>query len=64
MQQKTDMCSPKNADSTNQRQLPASARAKRDVFDARLQWQGMVNLYKRSIFVITQTQFSNQTQVM
>ena len=55
--------SPKNADSTNQKQLPAYARAKRYVFDARLQWQGMVNLYKRSIFVITQTQFATQIQV-
>ncbi len=39
------------------------ARAFRDIFHARLQWQGMVNLYKRSIFVITQTQFATQTQV-
>ena len=38
-------------------------RAKRGVFDARLQWQGMMNLYKRSIFIITQTQFATQTQV-
>ena len=36
--------------------VPAYARAFRDVFHARLQWQGMVNLYKRSIFVITPTQ--------
>ena len=49
--------SPKNADSTNQKQLPAYARAERDVFYARLQWQGKVNLYKRSIFVITHTIF-------
>ncbi len=56
--------SPKKVDSTNQKQLPAYARAFRDVFHARLQWQGMVNLYKRSIFVITQTQFATQTQVM
>ena len=55
--------SPKNADSTNQKQLPAYARAERDVFYARLQWQGMVNLYKRGIFVITQTKFATQTEV-
>ena len=30
---------------------------------ARLQWQGMVNLYKHSIFVITETQFTIQIQV-
>ena len=47
----------------NQKRLTAYGRAKRDVFDARLQWQGMVNLYKRSIFVITQAQFAAQTQV-
>ena len=45
------------------KQLPDYARAERDVFHARLQWQGMVNLYKRSIFVITQTQFATQTQI-
>ena len=56
--------SPKNADSTNQKQLHAYARDYHDVFQARLQWQEMVNLYKRSIFVITQTQFATQTQVM
>ncbi len=55
--------SPKNANSTNQKQLPAYARAKHDVFYARLQWEGMVNLHKRSIFVIMQTQFATQTQV-
>ena len=64
MQPKADRVgSPKNVDSANQKQLPAYARAFRDVFHARLQWQGMVNLYKHSIFVITQTQFATQTQV-
>ena len=62
MQAKADMVT-KELDSSNQKQLPAYARAFRDVFHARRQWQGMVNLYKRSIFVITQTQFANQTQV-
>ena len=28
-----------------------------------LQWQWMVNLYKHSILVITQTQIANETQV-
>ena len=38
----------KRMDSTNQKRLPADARASRDVFDARLPWQGMVKLYKVS----------------
>ena len=50
--------SPKRLDSTYQKQLPAYARAEYDVFYARLQWQGMVTLYKGSIFVITETQFA------
>ena len=62
MEPKANMV-PKNADSTNQKQLPACARAYHDVFQARLQWQGMVNLYKRSIFVITQMQYDTQTLV-
>ncbi len=62
MQPKADMV-PKECDSTNQKPLPAYACAFRDVFHARLQWQVMVNLYKRSIFVITQTQFATQIQV-
>ena len=43
--------------STNQTRLPADACASRDVFHALLPWQGMVKLYKGSIFVITETQF-------
>ncbi len=34
------------------------ARADYDVLYARLPWQGMVKLYKGSIFVITETQFA------
>ena len=37
--------------------------AEYDVFYARLPWQGMVKLYKGSIFVITETQFAIQGQV-
>ena len=33
-------------------------------FDARLSWQGMVKLYKGSIFVITETQFVIKSQVI
>ena len=48
--------SPKSMDSTNQKLFPPDARASRDVFQARLPWQGMVKLHKGSIFVITETQ--------
>ena len=41
--------SPKRVDSTNLKRLPANAHAHRDVFHARLPWQGMVKLYKGSI---------------
>ena len=34
-----------------------------NVFQARLPWQGMVKLYKGSIFVNTETQFVTQSQV-
>ncbi len=61
MQPKADMV-PKES-GFNQKQLPAYARTKRDVFDARLQWQGIVNLYKRRIFVITEIQFAIQSKV-
>ena len=49
-------------DSTNQKRIPADAHASRDVFHAHLPWQGMVKLYKGSIFVITETQFAIQSQ--
>ena len=49
-------------DSINQKRLPADARASRDVFHARLPWQGVVKLYKGSIFVGTETQFAIQSQ--
>ena len=54
---------PKRMDSTNQKRLPADARASRDVLHARLPQQGMVKLYKGSIFVITETQIAIQSQV-
>ena len=46
----------KRAYYTNQKHIAAYARAKRDVLHARMQWKGMVNLYKCSMFVITETQ--------
>ena len=51
-------------DSTNQERRPAIARAHCDVFQAGLPWQGMAKLYKGSIFVITETHFAIQSQVM
>ena len=56
--------SPNRVDSTNQKRLPANAHAHRDVFQAWLSWQEMVKLNKGSIFVISETQFAIQSQVM
>ena len=42
----------------------AYAHAHRDVFQARPPWQDMVKLNKGSIFIITETQFAIQSQVM
>ena len=55
---------PRGIDSTNQNLLPANAHAHRDVFQARLTWEDMVKLNKGSIFIITETQFAIQSQVM
>ncbi len=51
-------------DSTNQKRFPANVHAHRDVFQARLPLQEMVKLNKGSVFVITETQFAIQGQVM
>ena len=56
--------SPKRVDSTNQKRLPSNAHAHRDVFQASMPWQEMVKLNKGSIFIITETQFAIQGQVM
>ena len=42
----------------------SNAHAHRDVFQARLPWEEMVKLNKGSIFIITETQFAIQSQVM
>ncbi len=56
---------PKRVDSTNQKRLPANAHAHRDVFQADLPWKEMVKLNKDSVFfIITETQFAIQSQVM
>ena len=41
-----------------------NAHTHRDVFQARLPWEEMVKLNKGSIFIITETQFAIQSQVM
>ena len=50
--------------STNQKRLPPNAHAHIDVFQASLPWQEMVKLNKGSIFIIMETQFAIQSQVM
>ena len=55
---------PKRVDSTNQKRLPSNAHAHRDVSQASLPWEEMVNLNKGSIFIITETKFAIQSQVM
>ena len=54
----------KRVDSTNQKRLPSNAHAHRDVFQARLPCEEMVKLNKGSIFIITETQFAIESQVM
>ena len=41
-----------------------NAHVHRDVFQARLPWEEMVKLNKGSIFIITETRFAIQSQVM
>ena len=55
---------PKRVDSTNQKRLPSNAHAHCDVFQARLPCEEMVKLNKGSIFIITETQFAIESQVM
>ena len=55
---------PNRVDSTNRTRLLSNAHAHRDVFQARLPWEEMVKLNKGSIFIITETQFAIQSQVM
>ena len=55
---------PKRVDATNQKRLPSNAHAHRDVFQARLPCEEMVKLNKVSIFIITETQFAIESQVM
>ena len=49
---------------TNQQRLPPNAHAHRDVFQACLLLQEAVKLNKGSFFIITETQFAIQGQVM
>ena len=63
MQPKADMVPKECGFNQSETASYLCARAKSDVFDARLPWQGMMNLYTNAVFVITQTQFATQTQV-
>ncbi len=51
---------------SDQKRLPSNAYAHRDVFQARLPWEKMVklNINKGSIFIITETRFAIESQVM
>ena len=51
-------------DSTNQNRLLTNVHTHRGVFQARLPWQEVVMLNKGSIFIITETHFAIQSQVM
>ena len=55
---------PKQSGFNQSARLPSIAHAHRDVFQARLPWEEMVKLNKGSIFIITETQFAIQSQVM
>ena len=55
---------PKDSGFNQSERLPANVHAHRDVFQAGLPWQDMVKLNKGSIFVITETQFAIQSQIM
>ena len=48
----------------NQQRRPPNAHAHRDVFQARLPLQEMAKLNKGSFFIVTETQFAIQGQVM
>ena len=54
---------PKESGFNQSKSLAHYARAHCDVFQARWPWQGIVKLYKGSIFVITETQIAIQSQV-
>ena len=55
---------PKESGFNHQKRLPSNAHAHRDLFQARLPWEEMVKLNKGSFFIITETQFAIQSQVM
>ena len=55
---------PKESEFNQSETVPADAVAHRDVFQADLPWKEMVKLNKGSIFIITETQFAIQSQVM
>ena len=55
---------PKESGFNQSESAPGNEHAQRDIFLARLPWEDMVKLNKGSIFIITETQFAIQTQVM
>ena len=55
---------PKQSGFNQSNRLPSNAHAHRDVFQVRLPWEEMLKLNKGSIFIITETQFAIQSQVM
>ena len=55
---------PKESGFNQSETASANARAQCGVFHARLPWQGMMKVYKGSIFFITEAQFAIQSQVM
>ncbi len=63
MQPKADMV-PKQSGFNQSETASANAHAHGDVFQACLPWQEMARLNKGSIFIITDTQFAIQSQVM
>ena len=55
---------PKESGFNQQKRLLYNAHAHRDVFQARLPCEEMVKLNKGSIFIIMETQFAIESQVM
>ena len=55
---------PKESGFNQSETASAKSHAHRDVFQASLPWQEMVKLNKGSIFIVMETQFAIQGQVM
>ncbi len=55
---------PKESGFNQSETVPPNAHAHHDVFQAGLPWEEVVKLNKGSIYIITETQFAIQSQVM